>query len=107
MKFALILVLAVILPIIECKLLRGNLVGLVGKPLYNFVIEVDGVERTKSDEKGQFVIDIEGTATLTVNNKLNHFKPLVVNAANMRDEENLPEWRSKGVSLCGGIVMFD
>lgn len=25
----------------------------------------------------------------------------------MSDEEELPEWRSKGVSLCGGIVMFD
>lgn len=53
------------------------------------------------------VPDDTSSITLHVIHKANHFKPLTVDLNYLLDDDMLPDWQMKELSLCGYIMMYD
>ena len=85
--------------------MTGRVLGLASQPLVNVKVTLNDVFATNTDEDGTYVVEVEGTAYLGIDNEFNYFNKIKVSSSQESDE--IQDLIANSVGLCGSLHMFD
>ena len=85
--------------------MKGRVLGLAKQPLINVKVTLNDVIATTTGEEGTYVVDIEGSGYVGIDDEYNYFHKIKVSSSQQSDE--IPDLVSHSIGLCGSIKMFD